>query len=74
MPVFFEKVESDDTAALEAIDENVLSFAQKTPVIIHVDEPVELMEKEEEETSLPPLKTSSSFVRLPGKRRPQPPT
>ena len=74
MPVFFEKVEADDTAALEAIDENVLSFAQKTPVIIHVDEPVELMEKEEEETSLPPLQTSSSFVRLPGKRRPQPPT
>ena len=65
---------ADDIAAQEAIDENVLSFAQRTPpVVIRVDEPVEVMEKKEE-TSLPPLKTSSSFVRLPGKRPPQPPS
>ena len=50
----------------EIIDDNDVDLAQETPVVIQVDEPLGFMKDKKVETSLPPLKTSSSFVRLPG--------
>ena len=50
----------------EIIDDIDGDLAQETPVVIQVDEPLGFMKDKKVETSLPPLKTSSSFVRLPG--------
>ena len=58
----FKNVLKDET---EIINDIHADLAQETPVLIEVDEPVKFM-KGKGETSLPPLKTSSSFVRLPG--------
>ena len=52
----------------KVIDDFEADLEHKTPapIVIAVDEPVGFMQGKERETSLPPLRTSSSFVRLPG--------
>ena len=58
-----KNVPNDD----DVIEDIVKNLAQETPVVIQVDEPIVAPMKDKGVvTSLPPLKTSTSFVRLPG--------
>ena len=52
----------------DVIEDIVENLAQETPVVIQVDEPIISAPMKDKGllTSLPPLKTSTSFVRLPG--------
>ena len=61
-----KNIPNDDEEVV--IEDNVENLAQETPVVIQVDEPILAAPMRDKGvlTSLPPLKTSTSFVRLPG--------
>ena len=61
-----KNVPNDDEE--DVVEDIVENLARETPVVIQVDEPILAAPMKDKGvlTSLPPLKTSTSFVRLPG--------